>query len=239
MQDLTKLLEQAIGTPESLDHILTQMEINDGHMACVAFYTARAAFQSELPVIHKHKTASFPTRNGGTMTYNYASLDDIAEAIKPLLAKHGFSYRWEQSIVETGIKVKCVLTHSLGRQEICEMVGRPDDSGSKNHLQQTASTVTYLRRYTLTGVLGIATAEEDVDGKGPEQPTGSETVNQILQNEPTAESVLVAQGIHSARSVNELKEVGKEVGLLPDGKIKEGLKTEYLEKLKTLKEKKA
>ena len=49
--------------------------------------------------------------------------------------------------------------------EACSMPGTPDMSGNKNALQQAASAVTYLRRYTLTGALGIATADTDIDGR--------------------------------------------------------------------------
>ena len=41
-----------------------------------------------------------------------------------------------------------------------------DDSGQKNQIQQTASTHTYLQRYTLIGALGLSSADEDIDGRG-------------------------------------------------------------------------
>jgi hypothetical protein len=43
-----------------------------------------------------------------------------------------------------------------------------DKSGGKNDIQAMASTVTYLRRYTLTGALGITTGNDDNDGGKPE-----------------------------------------------------------------------
>jgi len=42
-----------------------------------------------------------------------------------------------------------------------------DKSGGKNDIQAIASSVTYLRRYTLTGALGISTCEDDNDGGRP------------------------------------------------------------------------
>ncbi len=40
-----------------------------------------------------------------------------------------------------------------------------DTSGSKNMVQARGSTITYLERYTLCAILGIATADEDMDGR--------------------------------------------------------------------------
>ena len=173
----TRLIELAINQNADIDRLEKLMALQqrwDADNARKAFYAAMASFQSELPVIKKLKTASFATRNGGTMTYNYASLDDIAEQIKPFLAKHGLSYRFEQQFNQSGCKVSCVVSHKEGHFVTCEMIGAPDSSGNKNSIQQIASTITYLRRYTLTGALGITTADEDIDGRLPEnkKPVG-------------------------------------------------------------------
>lgn len=63
------------------------------------------------------------------------------------------------------ITVRCIVSHKSGHQEFCEMMSTPDQSGGKNNIQQSASAITYLRRYTLTGALGIAAADEDIDGR--------------------------------------------------------------------------
>ncbi|PHM58736.1 DNA recombination protein RecT [Xenorhabdus stockiae] len=121
-----------------------------------------AAFQSSLPTIKKLKQADF---GPGKAKYKYASLDDISEQIKPFLQQFGLSYRFEQEMEGGVITVKCIVSHKSGHQEICEMMSTPDQSGGKNNIQQSASAITYLRRYTLTGALGIATADEDIDGR--------------------------------------------------------------------------
>ena len=60
--------------------------------------------------------------------------------------------------------VVCIVTHEDGHEERTQMSGLPDQSGKKNPIQQIASTVSYLRRYTLTGALGITVSDEDDDG---------------------------------------------------------------------------
>lgn len=154
---------------DKLEKLMALADVYDKRQAEKSYNFSMSEFQSDLPVIKKLKTASFPTKNGGKMQYNYASLDDISEQIKPYLKQYGFSYRFEQDF-SNGIRVKCILTHADGHSQFCEMVAPADTTGNKNVIQQSASTITYLRRYTLTGVLGIATADQDIDGRLPEKP---------------------------------------------------------------------
>ena len=139
------------------------------------FFAGLSRFQSQLPIIEKKGKAGFDHRNGGGRTeYTYAKLEDIAKAIKPLLVENGLSYRYEQKHDPLMITVACVVTHKDGHEERTEMSGAADNSGKKNPIQQVASTVSYLRRYTMTGALGITVSDEDddVEGLGVE-PEGS------------------------------------------------------------------
>ena len=45
----------------------------------------------------------------------------------------------------------------------------PDDSGGKNPIQSIGSTITYLERYTILALTGLATKEQDDDGKSANQ----------------------------------------------------------------------
>ena len=125
--------------------------------AKTAFYEAFTGFQSEVPAIVKKKSGH---------NIKYAPLSDIVEQIKPFLVKYGLSYRFEQDHGES-IQVTCIVTHKEGHSEQATMKAGADTSGSKNTVQAIASTVTYLSRYTLTSVLGITTADEDMDGRLP------------------------------------------------------------------------
>lgn len=123
-----------------------------------AFSDALARFQSELsPIIKKRKT------HNGT----YADIDDIAQAIRPVLEKCGLSYRFEQQQRDGVISVSCIVSHKDGFSVTTSMEAPADNSGGKNAIQGMASTVTYLRRYTLTGALGITTGNDDNDGGKP------------------------------------------------------------------------
>lgn len=176
----THLIELAINKDadiEKLEKLMALKERWDQDQAKKAFYQAVANFQSEMPLIHKSKTASFATKNGGHMTYNYASIDDIVKAVNPVLHRHGLSYRFEQTLIQGVVSVSCILTHALGHCESCTMTGGLDQSGNKNALQQIASSTTYLKKYTLTNVLGVATSDDDIDGFQPCEPSASREQN--------------------------------------------------------------
>lgn len=163
-----RLIELAItqgADVEKLEKLMALQERWNEQQAKKSYFESLSQMQAEMPVIRKLKQAAFNTKSGGQMSYSYASLEDITEQIKPMLLKFGFSYRFEQSFNAGLIAITCVITHKDGHSESCSMPGTPDMSGNKNALQQAASAVTYLRRYTLTGALGIATADTDIDGR--------------------------------------------------------------------------
>jgi len=164
------LIEMAISNNadiEKLEKLMALQERWDAQQAKKAYFDALSQMQAEMPIIRKLSTASFATKSGGNMSYAFAKLEDIVEQMKPFLKKFGFSFRFEQSF-DNGIFIKCIATHKDGHSEECSMVGGADMSGNKNPLQQVASSVTYLRRYTLTGVFGISTADADIDGRLPD-----------------------------------------------------------------------
>lgn len=171
-----RLIEMAVSSNadiEKLERLLDLQTKWDAEQARKSYLQSMASFQAELPTIKKLKSADF---GQGKAKYKYASLDDIAEQIRPFLDRFGLSYRFEQSMENGVISVKCIASHKDGHSESCSMTAAPDASGGKNSIQQSASAVTYLRRYTLTGALGIVTADEDIDGRLPQKPVESLTL---------------------------------------------------------------
>lgn len=196
------------------------------------FHKSKSRFLTALPIIKKRKEAKIAPKNGGVpYVYHYASLEDIVETIKPYLELHGFSYRWVELVTPEGmINVTCILTHTEGHQEMCSMTGMLDQSGGKNAIQMLGSTSTYLRRYTLTGVMGIATADEDIDGRLPELIT-SNTLTNIL-NEGEKEAAEIMDHIAAAKNLEQLKDVGNMIKDMTDGPFKETCKIDYFGALK-------
>ena len=131
-----------------------------------AFHRARSEFQRLCPVITKDREVSY---GGGGAQYKYATLPHIIAQVKDPLAQCGLTYRWEIADDRDVIRVTCILSHVDGHSEANSMSSLPDDSGKKNDIQQRGSAVSYLQRYTLIGVLGIASANEDDDGRASGQ----------------------------------------------------------------------
>lgn len=131
-----------------------------------AYMVAMAAFKADPPEIFKDKDVSF-----GQTSYSHATLANAAAIINKALSQHGLSAAWITDQVEKDIKVTCRVTHVLGYSEETSLVAPPDGSGKKNAIQQIASTVTYLERYTLFAITGIAPHDIDDDGAGgPNKP---------------------------------------------------------------------
>lgn len=176
-QVMMRLIESAMSRPDfdiaKLQELLKVKEQWDANEARKAFVAAMTAFKSEPIDIFKKKTVSFTTRDGDTTSYKHAELSDVTDAVGPAMARHQLSFRWDIHQGKDGITVDCIVTHVLGHSEKVTMAGQPDNSGKKNAIQQAASTVTYLQRYTLLSATGMSTKGDDNDGGGgadPEQP---------------------------------------------------------------------
>lgn len=148
---------------DKLDKLMQLQERWEANEARKAFTVAMTGFRSEPVDIYKTKNVSF-----SDTSYNHAELSDVTQAINPALAKHNLSFRWDVTQDGNAITVACSLTHIAGHSERVTMTAPPDDSGKKNRIQQIASTVTYLQRYTLLAITGMSTKGMDDDGRTAE-----------------------------------------------------------------------
>lgn len=143
-----------------LEKLMNLQERYEAGQALKSYNKAMSVFQSLLPVIEKKGNVHFESSKGVT-DYDYAKLEDIAIAIRPALKESGISYRWTQKQKDGYINVTCIATHIDGHSEQNDLFASPDSSGGKDGLKAIASTISYLRRYTLTGLLGITVGGED------------------------------------------------------------------------------
>lgn len=160
-----KLLELAFTNNADINSIEKMVQLQhdfEEKEAKKAFFAALSAFQSDIPVIEKKGRAYHGAE--------YAKFEDIAKAIQPHLATHGLSYRFEHSQKDGVLCVTCLVSHACGHTEKTSMVAGADSSGQKNAIQAVGSTSSYLRRYTLTGGLGVVVGGEDDDGEQSEEP---------------------------------------------------------------------
>jgi len=165
------MIREAIKTGSNLDQLeklLALQERFEANEARKAYHEAMAAFKADPPKINKDKTVSFNTSAGKT-SYNHATLANVTEKINTALSKHGLSASW--STKQNGaILVTCKITHARGHSEETTLQAPSDTSGSKNAIQAIGSTISYLCRYTLLCLTGLATYEQDDDGKAAGAP---------------------------------------------------------------------
>lgn len=164
--DLLRIAVENGADLDRLERLMALQERWEANEARKAYVAAMTAFKAEPIQILKRKAVSFTTRDGDTTSYKHAELSDVTDAISPVMAKHQLSFRWDVNQEGGVITVDCVVTHVLGHSEKVTMQGSPDASGKKNAIQQVASTITYLQRYTLLAATGVATKGQDDDGHG-------------------------------------------------------------------------
>jgi hypothetical protein len=155
-------------------------------------FKSLAAFQQEVPVIHK------ATQGYG---YSYSDLPKIFSVINPLLKKHGLGFT---QLID-GTDVKTMLFHIESGENIFSVTAIPQNVQLKgmNDFQVLGSAITYIRRYSLSAILGIVT-DKDTDAGGEQ-----------VKNEPKK------QALDSKRFQDAVK-------ALNDGKItRESLESKF------------
>jgi len=143
---------------EKLEGLLTLQERWEAGQAKKAYHKAMAQFKLNAPKIDKDKEVAY-----NSTKYKHASLGNVSEKINKVLSEHGLSASWTTH-QNAEIQVTCKITHELGHSEETTLSAKADTSGAKNAIQAIGSAITYLQRYTLLSLTGLATFEDD-DGK--------------------------------------------------------------------------
>ena len=163
--DINKIMALAIEKGD-LDKVEKMMELQERYEKREAekdYIAAMAAFKANPPKIDKDASVKY-----GQTAYKHATLGNVADKINKGLSKHGLSAAWKTEQKEKAIAVTCKITHILGHSESTTLEAGADTSGAKNSIQAIGSTITYLQRYTLLSLTGLATEEMDDDGAGSE-----------------------------------------------------------------------
>jgi hypothetical protein len=100
--------------------------------------------------------------------YNYRSAEDILEAVKPLLFKHGLTQTISDEVVETNTRhyIKATVTVYLGDQSVSvsAFAREPEQKKGMDESQITGTASSYARKYALNGMWCIDdTKEADTD----------------------------------------------------------------------------
>ena len=94
----------------------------------------------------------------------YADLAEILNTVRPVLSKHGLAVTQFPAFEGGTAHVETILTHASGEW----MSGTCSAPVQKSDPQGVGSALTYLRRYSLAAVCGLA--QEDDDGHTASKP---------------------------------------------------------------------
>jgi len=101
--------------------------------------------------------------------YLYTNLDSLVKHLRPLLTKHGLSFMQMPVGSENQAGVQTIYMHTSG-EWITSLVKVPiADLKGQNAYQSLGSAITYLRRYSLSAFVGIASDEDNDAQGGPEE----------------------------------------------------------------------
>lgn len=146
---------------------MTQEEVNretgeilERAEAQASLNMALARAQAEFASIPRDRTVTVKTKTGGEYKFAYAPLDTILAVVRPHLAKNGLAITQQLTSDREGHPMlETMLLHADGGSLSGRFPLRTDGMSP----QELGSLITYVRRYALVALLGIA-SEEDDDG---------------------------------------------------------------------------
>ena len=191
-------LERKIDSGESAETIdqsqesLNELDVYTG----VSKETTRGALITALAAAKLEFEPIQMTGKNPTFGNKYAKLENIIKATAKSLARHGLVVTQTTKRVQGQALLVTTLWHESGESLISETVlvaESAPDNRAINELQREGIVRTYMRRYELAGILGVA-GEEDIDGDQEEknkkgQPSTSEdSLKPTASNNPLIKS---------------------------------------------------
>lgn len=149
---------------EKMEKLMVLQERWEATEAKKEYQRAMTQFKANPPKIEKDSQVAFKD-----VKYKYANLANVCEKIGAELSKYGLSASWTTQ-QNGSVSVTCRITHVKGHSEETTLSAPADTTGSKNAIQAIGSTVSYLERYTLLALTGLATYEQDTDERPAEGP---------------------------------------------------------------------
>lgn len=160
----------------------------------------------------------------------YASLDNIIETIRPILARHKLGVVQGATLPEsnaegkvTGFTVETMLIHESGEwltSGVVMPLAKADPQGA-------GAAITYGRRYGISALLSLATDEDDDGNRASQQRSGargtsgaSNGAGTIAGTSPTSGAGTAGHTTTSTRSTPPSDTLGADDYVMPIGKHK-------------------
>lgn len=171
---------------DKMERLLAMQERVQARDSKIAFTTAFADMQPELPIIDRKGRITITDKNDREKVIQstaFAKWEDINEAIVPILHRHRFALSFKPGMAPDGrVTVTAILRHVGGHEDEATFTLPHDSSGSKNAVQAIGSSNSYGKRYAACDVLNITTRGQDDDGEEAGAPqTVSDTELARLQ----------------------------------------------------------
>lgn len=118
--------------------------------------------------VPKTRSVKIRTKNGGLLTYNYRSCEDILNALKPLEEEVGAAVKLSDKIVCVGnfnyVEATATLIDNKTKDSVSSVASAKEPTGKNNmdEAQVTGSTSSYARKYALCGLFAIDDSQ-DID----------------------------------------------------------------------------
>lgn len=151
--------EGNVGALQKMVDLYERMEARN---AAKEFADAFVKLQSEMPAVQASKAVK---NNDGSHRYTYAPYEEIMDAVRPLLTKHGFTVSFDTEVGEGRITSICKLAHTGGHSSTNRFsvrIGKGPPGASETQADGAART--YARRGALCDCLNIVT-EKDTDAR--------------------------------------------------------------------------
>lgn len=130
---------------------------------------------------------------------NYADLAEVINTVRPIMSKHGISISQFPAFDSGLASVETIVMHHSGEW----MSGVSSAPVGKQDAQGVGSAITYLRRYSLAAIAGIA--QEDDDGNSA---VGGQRQQ---QRQPQQKAVDVDKAVAAIRGAGDAATINKYV----------------------------
>lgn len=174
---VARMIEKGGFDADTLKKMVDMAEHHEAKGAEKAFARAMNECQQKLPRVIKG------TKGDRGL---YATLDQIQDAVMPIIYEHGFSITWSQADAkEAGLtRVTAVLFHTAGHSRQYQGDYAIDGEGAKggrvmNPLQGRVSSHTYAQRDMLRLMWNITISGTDLDGAQAGDPLDQEQMKCI------------------------------------------------------------
>ena len=144
---------------------------------------------AEIDTPKYNSKVSVKTKTGGSYTFEYTDLNGILAEAKRIFKENGIAIMQNSytEIAESGkyATVETLLIHSSGEFAQSEPLRFP----IANSMQDFGGQLTYMKRYSLSAMLGIAT-EKDDDANGA---SGNEYTHEKTKSDANTNGITPAQ----------------------------------------------